>query len=128
MSALAVMLIAMGIADVVPAADPLRAGWPPVIVARRGGGLRGAVAGCGISATFRCWRSPRPQASAGSCYVPAPSESGEHQGAPLAVFGIAVAVLILLSGLGFRRRRPRRAVGDRGSRCPASAMSARTGC
>jgi hypothetical protein len=53
--------------------------------------------------------------------------TGEHQGAPLAVFGIALAALILLSGLASDVGAWSRG-GRRGSTCPVSAVSARIGC
>ncbi len=98
MSALAVMLIAMGIADGVRRLTSV--GWlPPVVAplvvvtfAALSGlwhlgdfPLLAIAAAAGIGWVMLCGRAER---------------TGEHQGAPLAVFGVALAALILLSGWG----------------------------
>ncbi len=96
MSALAVMLIAMGIADAVRRMT--RAAWVPpvtavvvVVITAALSGLwhRGDLPLLAIAAV----------AGAGWVVLCARAErTGEHQGAPLAVFGIALAALFLLSG------------------------------
>ena len=124
-SALAVMLIAMGIADAVRRLT--RPVWVPAVVAPAvvvvcaalsGLWHRGDLALLAIAAA----------AGVGWVLLGARAErSGDHEGAPLAVFGLALAALILLSGWasdvgGLVQR------WTRGSTFPASATSARTGC
>jgi hypothetical protein len=97
MSALAVMLIAMGIADIVRRLT--NAAWAPPVAAPL------AVIAC--AALSARWHpgdiaplTIAAVASIGWVVLCARAErSGQHQGAPLAVFGLALAVLILLSGL-----------------------------
>lgn len=97
MSALAVMLIAMGIADAVRRFSSTA--WAPPIVAPL------VVVAC--AALSALWHpgdiAPliiAATASAGWVVLGARAErSGEHQGGPLAVFGLALAALIMLSGL-----------------------------
>ena len=97
MSALAVMLIAMGVADTVRRLTS--AIWAPTVVAPL------VVIAC--AALSALWHpgdiAPliiAAAASAGWVVLCARAErSGEHQGAPLAVFGLAFAALIMLSGL-----------------------------
>ena len=97
MSALAVMLIAMGIADIVRLLT--NAAWAPRVAAPL------AVIAC--AALSALWHpgdiAPliiAAVASIGWVVLCARAErSGQHQGAPLAVFGLAFALLILLSGL-----------------------------
>ena len=97
MSALAVMLIAMGIADIVRRLT--NAAWGPPVAAPL------AVIAC--AALSALWHpgdiAPLIIAAVASiawAVLCARAErTGQHQGAPLAVFGLAVAALILLSGL-----------------------------
>jgi hypothetical protein len=97
-SALAVMLIAMGVADTVRRLTS--AIWAPTVIAPL------VVIAC--AALSALWHpgdiAPliiAAAASAGWIVLCARAErSGEHQGAPLAVFGLAFAALIMLSGLG----------------------------
>ena len=96
MSALAVMLIAMGIADAVRRLT--RSAWvPPVIAAV-------AVVACAaLSGLWHLGDLPLLAVAAAASVVwvllgARAERTGEHQGAPLAVFGIAVGTLILLSG------------------------------
>lgn len=96
MSAIAVMLIAIGIADGVRRVT--RSGWVAPVVAPV------VVAAC--AALSGLWhRGDLPllaiAAAAGVGWVVLGSRaerSGEHEGAPLAVFALALAGLILLSG------------------------------
>jgi len=96
-SALAVMLIAMGIADIVRRLT--NAAWGPPVAAPL------AVIAC--AALSALWHpgdiAPLIIAAVASiawAVLCARAErTGQHQGAPLAVFGLAVAALILLSGL-----------------------------
>jgi hypothetical protein len=96
-SALAVMLIAMGVADTVRRLTS--AIWAPTVIAPL------VVIAC--AALSALWHpgdiAPliiAAAASAGWVVLCARAErSGEHQGAPLAVFGLAFAALIMLSGL-----------------------------
>ncbi len=91
------MLIAMGIADAVRRLT--RTMWVPAVVAPVVVVVvRGAVRRCGISATFRCWRSPPPPASAGSCCVPAQSEPANTKARRWPCSGSRSRSLILLSG------------------------------
>lgn len=98
MSAVAVMLIAIGVADAVRRV--VRAAWiasvvAPVVVAACAAlaglwhlgdlPLMAIAAGAGVGWVLLGDRADR---------------SGDHQGAPLAVFGLALAMLILLSGWG----------------------------
>jgi hypothetical protein len=97
MSALAVMLIAMGIADIVRRLT--NAAWAPPVAAPLA-----VIAGAALSALWHPGDiAPliiAAVASIGWVVLCARAErSGQHQGAPLAVFGLALAVLILLSGL-----------------------------
>lgn len=97
MSALAVMLIAMGIADIVRRLT--NAAWGPPVAAPL------AVIAC--AALSALWHpgdiAPLIIAAVASiawAVLCARAErTGQHQGAPLAVFGLALAALILLSGL-----------------------------
>jgi hypothetical protein len=96
MSALAVMLIAMGIAD---AARLTSVRWLPPVVAPLV-----VVACAALSALWHPGDVPllviAAAAGIGWVLLCARAEhTGEHQGAPLAVFGVALALLILLSGL-----------------------------
>jgi hypothetical protein len=97
-SALAVMLIAMGVADAVRRLT--RVPWLPPAVAPIV-----VVACAALSALWHPGDFPllliAAAASAGWVVLCTRAErSGEHQGAPLAMFGFALASLILLSGLG----------------------------
>ena len=96
MSALAVMLIAMGIADAVRRLT--RSVWVPALIAPA------VVAACAALSGLR-HLGDLPllaiAAAAGSGWVvlcARAERTGEHQGAPLAVFGIALTLLIVLSG------------------------------
>lgn len=97
MSAVAVMLIAMGIADGVRRVTrPL---WVPLVIAPLV-----VVACAALSGLWHLGDLPllavAAAASVGWVMLYARAErTGDHQGAPLAVFGIALAALILLSGL-----------------------------
>ncbi len=96
MSAVAVMLIAMGIADTVRRLT--RITWVPAVVAPVV-----VVACASLSALWRLGDLPllAIAAAAGIGWVvlcARAERTGEHQGAPLAVFGIALGLLILLSG------------------------------
>ena len=98
MSAVAVMLIAIGIADTARRLT-WRAWIPPV--------LAPAVVAV-VAALSGLWHPGDLAllviaAAAGVCWVvlgARAERSGDHQGAPLAVFGFAILALILLSGLG----------------------------
>ena len=96
MSALAVMLIAMGVADAVRRLA--RAVWVPAVAAPA------AVVVCaGLSGLWHPGDIPllaiAAAAGVGWVVLGARAErSGDHEGAPLAVFGLALAALILLSG------------------------------
>ena len=98
MSAVAVMLIAMGIADTVRRLT--RITWVPAVVTPV------VVLACAaLSALWRLGDLPllAIAAAAGIGWVvlcARAERTGEHQGAPLAVFGIALGLLILLSGWG----------------------------
>ena len=96
MSALAVMLIAMGIADAFRRLT--RAVWVPVVTAPVV-----VVACAALSGLWHLGDIPllaiAAAAGVGWVVLCARAErTGEHQAAPLAVFGIAVGTLILLSG------------------------------
>jgi hypothetical protein len=96
MSALAVMLIAIGIADAVRRLT--RAQWVPLIIAPAV-----VVACAALSGLWHLGDLPllaiAAAAGVGWVVLCARAErTGLHQGAPLAVFGIALALLILLSG------------------------------
>ena len=96
MSALAVMLIAMGIADAVRRLT--RAQWVPLVIAPAV-----VVACAALSGLWHLGDLPllaiAAAAGVGWVVLCARAErTGEHQGAPLAVFGIALGLLILLSG------------------------------
>ena len=96
MSALAAMLIAMGIADAVRRLT--RAVWVPAVVAPAV-----VVACAALSGLWHLGDFPllAIAAAAGSGWVvlcARAERTGEHQGAPLAVFGIALTLLIVLSG------------------------------
>ena len=96
MSALAVMLIAMGIADAVRRLT--RSVWVPPVTAPVV-----VVACAALSGLWHLGDLPllAIAAAAGVGWVllcARAEKSGEHQGAPLAVFGIALTLLILLSG------------------------------
>ena len=96
MSAVAVMLIAMGLADAVRRLT--HAMWVPLVVAPVV-----VVACAALSGLWHLGDFPllaiAVAASIGWVLLCARAErTGEHQGAPLAVFGIALATLILLSG------------------------------
>jgi hypothetical protein len=124
-SALAVMLIAMGVADTVRRLTS--AIWAPTVIAPL------VVIAC--AALSALWHpgdiAPliiAAAASAGWVILCARAErSGERQGAPLAVFGLASAALIMLSGWPLTSAASLRD-GRRGSTWPPSAMSARPGC
>ena len=96
MSALAVMLIAIGIADAVRRLT--RRAWVPPMVAP----LVVAV----VAAPSGLWHPGDlvlmfVAAAAGVGWVVLgvrAERSGDHHGAPLAIFGLAIAILILLSG------------------------------
>ena len=96
MSPLAAMLIAMGIADAVRRLT--RAVWVPAVVAPA------VVVACAVlSGLWHLGDLPllAIAAAAGSGWVvlcARAERTGEHQGAPLAVFGIALTLLIVLSG------------------------------
>lgn len=96
MSALAVMFIAIGIADAVRRLT--RAPWVPAVVVPL------VVVVCAaLSGLWHLGDLPllAIAAAAGIGWVllgARADQSGEHQGAPLAVFGVALAALILLSG------------------------------
>ena len=96
MSALAVLLIAIGIADAVRRLT--RATWVAPVVAPV------VVVVCAaLSGLWHLGDLPllAIAAGAGVCWVVLGSRaerSGDHEGAPLAVFGLALAALILLSG------------------------------
>ena len=96
MSALAVMLIAMGIADAVRRLT--RSVWVPAVIAPA------VVVACAVlSGLWHLGDFPllAIAAAAGSGWVvlcARAERTGEHQGAPLAVFGIALTLLIVLSG------------------------------
>ncbi len=96
MSALAVMLIAMGVADAVRRlARPV---WVPAVVAPA------VVVVCaGLSGLWHRGDFPllavAAAAGVGWVVLGARAErSGDHEGTPLVVFGLALAALILLSG------------------------------
>ena len=96
MSSVAVMLIAMGLADAVRRLTD--AMWVPLVVAPVV-----VVACAALSGLWHLGDFPllaiAVAASIGWVLLCARAErTGEHQGAPLAVFGIALATLILLSG------------------------------
>jgi hypothetical protein len=97
MSGLAVMLIAMGIADIVRRLT--NAAWAPPVAAPL------AVIACAVLSALWHPGDIAPLiiaavATIGWVVLCARAErSGQHQGAPLAVFGLALAALILLSGL-----------------------------
>jgi hypothetical protein len=96
MSALAVMLIAMGIADAVRRLT--RSVWVPLVTAPVV-----VVACAALSGLWHVGDLPllAVAAAAGVGWVvlcARAEKTGENQGAPLAVFGIALALLILLSG------------------------------
>ena len=96
MSALAVMLIATGIADAFRRLT--RAVWVPVVTAPVV-----VVACAALSGLWHLGDIPllaiAAAAGVGWVVLCARAErTGEHQGAPLAVFGLALAALILLSG------------------------------
>ena len=96
MSALAVMLIAMGIADAVRRLS--RAVWVPLVTAPVI-----VVACAALSGLWHLGDLPllaiAAAAGVGWVVLSARAErTGLHQSAPLAVFGIALATLILLSG------------------------------
>ncbi len=98
MSALAVMLIAMGVADACRRLT--RVLWIPVVVA--------PIAVAGAAATAGLWHLGdiallllAAAASIGWLLLCAHSErTGDREWAPLALFGAAVGLLILLSGWG----------------------------
>lgn len=96
MSTVAVMFIAIGIADAVRRL--IRAAWVPAAVAPF------VVVVCAaLSGLWHLGDLPllAIAAAAGVGWVvlgARADQSGDHQGAPLAVFGVALAVLILLSG------------------------------
>jgi hypothetical protein len=96
MSALAVMLIAMGIADAVRRlARPV---WVPAVVAPSM-----VVVCAALSGLWHLGDLPllAIAAAAGVGWVllgARAEQSGDHEGAPLAVFGLALTALILLSG------------------------------
>ena len=96
MSALAVMLIAMGIADAVRRLT--RSVWVPPVAAPVV-----VVACAALSGLWHLGDLPllAIAAAAGVGWVvlcARAEKTGEHQGGPLAVFGIALTLLILLSG------------------------------
>jgi hypothetical protein len=96
-SALAVMLIAVGIADAVRRLT--RTVWVPAVVAPVTVGLCAALAGLWHLGDLPLLAIT---AGAGVGWVvlgARADRTGEHQGAPLAVFGVALAILIVLSGL-----------------------------
>ena len=96
MSTVAAMLIAMGVADAVRRLT--RAVWVPAMVAPAV-----VVACAALSGLWHLGDLPllAIAAVAGSGWVvlcARAERTGEHQGAPLAVFGIALTLLIVLSG------------------------------
>ena len=96
MSTVAVMLIAMGVADAVRRLT--RAVWVPAVLAPAV-----VVACAALSGLWHLGDLPllAIAAVAGSGWVvlcARAERTGEHQGAPLAVFGIALTLLIVLSG------------------------------
>jgi hypothetical protein len=96
MSSLAVMLIAMGVADA--GRRLTRALWVPLALA-----LVMVVAGAALSGLWHLGDFPllaiAATATVGWILLCAHAErTGEHEIAPMAVFGIAVGTLILLSG------------------------------
>ena len=96
MSTVAAMLIAMGVADAVRRLA--RAVWVPAVVAPAV-----VVACAALSGLWHLGDLPllAIAAVAGSGWVvlcARAERTGEHQGAPLAVFGIALTLLIVLSG------------------------------
>ena len=78
--------------------------------ARRGRGLRRTVRAVASRRPRRCWRSRPPQASAGSCWVPAQNDPAITKAPRWWCSALALAALIRVVRLGFRRRRPGRAV------------------
>ena len=99
MSALAVMLIAMGIADAVRRLT--RAQWVPLVIAPAV-----VVACAALSGLWHLGDLPllaiAAAAGVGWVVLCARAErTGEHQGAPLAVFGIALDVADPVVRLGF---------------------------
>ena len=95
MSSVAVMLIAMGLADAVRRLT--HAMWVPLVVAPV------VVVCAGLSGLWHPGDFPllaiAAAAGVGWVVLGARAErSGDHEGAPLAVFGLALAALILLSG------------------------------
>ncbi|WP_102141623.1 hypothetical protein [Mycobacterium hubeiense] len=98
MSALAVMLIAIGLADV--GRRLTRRLWAPIVLALV------AVGGCALLAGLCHVGDIAPLVIAAASSVAwvvlcaRAERTGEHEVAPLVVFGVAVAVLIVLSGWG----------------------------
>lgn len=98
MSALAVMLIAMGIADAVRRLTHRL--WVPAVTAPSVVVACAALSGLWHGGDFPLL-AIAAAAGVGWIVLGARAErSGDHEGAPLAVFGLALAVLILLSGWG----------------------------
>jgi hypothetical protein len=98
MSALAVMLIAIGVADAVRRVTRIR--WLPPVVAPIVTVACAALCGLWHAGDFPLL-AIAAAASIGWIILGARAErTGAHEGAPLAVFGLALAALILLSGWG----------------------------
>jgi hypothetical protein len=96
MSSLAVMLIAMGVADA--GRRLTRSLWVPLALA-----LVVVVAAAALSGLWQLGDLPLLAIAAAAAVAwvvlcARAERTGEHQGAPLAVFGIAMGTLIMLSG------------------------------
>ncbi|OBB06263.1 hypothetical protein A5662_10300 [Mycobacteriaceae bacterium 1482268.1] len=97
MSALAVFLIAIGGADAVRRMT--RAVWVPAVVAPATVAAAAALSGLWHPGDLLLLAIAAAAGAGWALLGVRAEKTGEHEGAPLAVFGVTVATLILLSGL-----------------------------